>query len=117
MVGGKAKVAILSVRIRTLREASMQSLIRKDIQRFCNNIIEAHRLGKFGGKATLWEFLQDLVQSMIRSSLGRRYTENTKAIFEVVRMWGGPRLHNFLSSNLNGPSLSTTKRGKIEATN
>ncbi|MCO5581472.1 hypothetical protein L7F22_035357 [Adiantum nelumboides] len=31
-------------------------------------------------------------------------------------MWGGPRLHNFLSSNLNGPSLSSKNHGQREAT-
>ncbi|MCO5606824.1 hypothetical protein L7F22_061015 [Adiantum nelumboides] len=31
-------------------------------------------------------------------------------------MWNGPRLHDFLAANLNGPSLSTTKRDQRLAT-
>lgn len=112
----KSHIAILSVRVRSLREANIESLNRKDVRRFCNNIVEAHRLGKFGGKTALWDFLQDVAQNMLRSNSGQRYSENTKAIFEVAKMWGGPRLHDFLSSNLDGPSLSTTKRGHRHAT-
>lgn len=112
----KAHIAVLSVRLRTLREASMESLNRKDVKRFCNNIVEAHRLGKFGGKPALWDFLQDVATNMSRPKAGKRYSANTKALFEVARMWGGPRLHDFLAANLNGPSLSTTKRGQRLAT-
>ncbi|MCO5573933.1 hypothetical protein L7F22_027711 [Adiantum nelumboides] len=59
---------------------------------------------------------EDVAQNMLRSNAGRRYSKNTKAIFEVAKMWGDPRLHDFLSSNLNGPSLSSKKHGQREAT-
>ncbi|MCO5555170.1 hypothetical protein L7F22_008713 [Adiantum nelumboides] len=39
-----------------------------------------------------------------------------KTIFEVVKLWGGPRLHDFLSGNLGGPSIFTTKRKGKKAT-
>ena len=28
----------------------------------------------------------------------------------MIKLWGGPRLHNFISLNLAGPSISTTLR-------
>ena len=104
------RIAALSVRVRSMKEASMESLQRKDIRRFCNNVIEAHRLGKFGGKSALWDFLQDIAQNLVRTRQGKRFKETSKAIFEIVKMWGGPRLHEFLGQNLSGPSMSTTKR-------
>ena len=28
----------------------------------------------------------------------------------MIKLWGGPRLHSFVSLNLDGPSISTTLR-------
>lgn len=104
------RIASLSVRVRSLTEANMESLQRKDVRRFCNNVVEAHRLGKFGGKPALWNFLQDVAQNLVRTRQGNRFKDTSKATFEIVKMWGGPRLHEFLGKNLGGPSISTTKR-------
>ena len=110
------KVAMLSVKVMTLKEASLESVERKDVRRFCNNIIEAHRAGKFGGKNALWDFLTDVAQNLTRKPHGQRFKDTSKAIFVMIKMWGGPRLHDFVSKNLDGPSLSTTKRVERKAT-
>ncbi|MCO5547292.1 hypothetical protein L7F22_000739 [Adiantum nelumboides] len=106
----KAKVVMYSVRIRSLKEANFECINRKDVRRFCNNIVEAHRRGKFGGNLALWNFFQDVAKNVLRPKKGQRFTESTKTMFEIIKLWGGPRLHDFLSANLGGPSISTTKR-------
>ncbi|MCO5588629.1 hypothetical protein L7F22_042586 [Adiantum nelumboides] len=77
---------------------------------------EAHRKGKFGGKSALWNFFQDIARNLLRPKRGQRITESTKTTFEVVKLWGGPRLHDFLSGNLGGPYIFTTKRKGKKAT-
>lgn len=46
----------------------------------------------------------------MRVGQGKRYYDTTKALFEARKLWGGTRLHNFLSLNLEGPDMSTTMR-------
>ena len=72
----KAKIVVLSVRIRSLKEANYESINRKDVRRFCNNIIEACRQGKFGGKSALWDFLQDIAKNALRSEKGQIHRIN-----------------------------------------
>lgn len=112
----KARLVVLSVRIRSLKEANIECIHRKDVRRFCNNIIEAHRQGKFGGKPALWDFFQDVAKNALKAKQAQRFSESTKTMFEVIKLWGGPRLHDFLSTNLGGPSMSTTKRQGKKAT-
>ena len=38
-----------------------------------------------------------------------------KLCLELSNFWGGPRLHHFLSLNMDGPSLDTTKRDTRKA--
>ena len=99
-----------------MREANFECINRKDVWRFCNNIIEAHKQGKFGRKQALWDFFQDVAKNALKPKKGQRFTDSTKTMFEVIKLWGGPRLHEFLSANLGGPSISTTKRQARKAT-
>lgn len=106
----KIKNVALSVKVRSLRGSLSESMNRKDVQKFCNDIREAHSQGKFDGKPALWNFLTDIAQNVIRPGHKRRYNKTTKELFETIRIWGGRRMHNFLSLNFSGPSLSTTMR-------
>ena len=57
-----ARVHIVQLKVRrpTLCESTMQALFDKNLMKFCNNIINAHRIGTFGGKDALWDFLKEL---------------------------------------------------------
>lgn len=98
----------LSVKIRSLRDTLCESMRRGDVTKFCMDIKEAHSQGKFEGKPALWNFLTDIAQNIIRPGHKKRYKKTTKELFETIKIWGGQRMHNFLSMNFGGPSLPTT---------
>ena len=33
---------------------------------FCHNVIATHRIGTFGGKPTLWDFIRDIAKNLNR---------------------------------------------------
>ena len=80
-----------------VKEASLESVERKDVQRFCNNITEAHQAGKFGGKNALWDFLTEFANFFTRKPHRQRFKDTSTTIFVMIKMWGGPRLHDFVS--------------------
>ena len=71
---------------------------------------EAHKQGKLQVKDAVWEFFQDIFYNLVRSKLGRSYSASTKSIYVMIKLWGVPRLHIFISLNLDGPLISTTLR-------
>ncbi|CAM6094641.1 unnamed protein product [Calypogeia fissa] len=83
---------------------------REDITNFCRRIVNSWRDGLWGGKEALWDFMSDVSKNLSRKANGRRYSKNTKVTWEVVKLRAGPVISKFLTRNLQGPSLSTTKR-------
>ena len=106
----RTKVATLSIRMRSLKEKLFESAESKDVFRFCKDVCEAHKQGKLQGKDAVWEFFKDIFHNLIHEKAGRRYSTSTKSLYEMIKLWGGPRLHNFISLNMDGPSISTTLR-------
>ena len=53
----KARVATLSVRVKCLRESSVDFCNRGNLKSFCRNIVHTHKMGKFEDKESLWDFL------------------------------------------------------------
>ena len=104
------KVSILSIRMRSLKEKEFESTKRKDVIRFCKDVCEAHKQGKLQGKDVVWEFVKDILHSLMHAKAGRRYSTSTKSIYEMIMLWGGPRLHSFIPLNLDGPSIYMTLR-------
>ena len=106
----RTKVATLSIRTRSLREKLFKYVGRKDVFKFCKDVCEAHNKGKLQGKDAVWEFVQYIFHNLVPSKSGRRYSASTQSNYEMIKLWGGPRLHRFISLNLDGPSISTTLR-------
>jgi len=96
--------------MRSLKEKLFGSIERKDVFRFCKDVWEAHKQGKLQGKDAFWEFVQDVFHNLMHPQARRRYSTSTKSINEMIKLWRGPRLHSFISLNLEGPSISTTLR-------
>jgi hypothetical protein len=44
------------------------------------------------------------------SKAGRRHIASNKSIYVMIKLWGGPTLHIFISLNLDGPSISMSLR-------
>lgn len=96
--------------MRFLKENLFESTKRKDEFRFCKDVCEAHKQEKLQGKDAVWEFVKDIFHNLMHAKERRRYSTSTKSLYEMIKLWGGPRLHSFISLNLDGPSISTTLR-------
>ena len=96
--------------MRSLKEKLFESTERKDVFRFCKDVCKAHKQGKLQGKDVVWEFSKDIFHNLMHAKSGRRYSTSTKSLYEMIKLWGGPRLHSFISLNLDGPSISMTLR-------
>jgi hypothetical protein len=76
---------------------------------------KAVEVGCFDDRPQCLNFLTDLarnalsVQTHDGKSQGKRYEKSTKLIFEMILKHGGPQAHNFVSVNLHGPVLNTTR--------
>jgi hypothetical protein len=76
----------------------------------------ASDLGAFKQRQPLLDFLMDVGKNLTTVAVhegkkqGKRYSESSKLIYETAWKFGGPLVHNFLSLNLEGPVLNTSKR-------
>jgi hypothetical protein len=43
-----------------------------------------------------------------------RWSDSTKALYEVLLFWAGPRITSLLQLNIGGPSLETIRKGLRE---
>lgn len=94
----------------SLKEKLFKFTERKDVFRFCKDVYEAHKQGKMQGKDAVWDFVKDIFHNLMHPKVGKRYRTSTKYLFEMIKLRGGPRLHRFISLNLDGPSIFTTLR-------
>ena len=99
----------LKVKGPTLEEMAKESSSEHNLLKFCNNILNAHRTGAFGGRGALWDFLKDVAQNLNRDSRGNRFSENTKSYAQVMKVYGGKRMCDVFSVNYLGPNYSTIK--------
>ena len=64
------RIAQLKAKRPTLRESANNASSDDNLIKFCNNIISAHRIGAFGGKPALWDFLKDVAPNLNRKDQG-----------------------------------------------
>ena len=81
-----------------------------NLMKFCNNIFSVHRVGAFGGKHALWDFIKDVAANLNRKASGNRYSENTKYFAQAMRIYGGRRLCDLFALNFAGPSYDSIRR-------
>jgi len=67
----------LKVKRPTLRESTKNALSDSNLMKFCN-IISAHRIGAFGGKHALWDFMKDVAANLNKDDRGNHYNEISK---------------------------------------
>ena len=106
----RANIARLKVCRPTLKEAVNACSHQANVLKICNNIISAHRIGAFGGKPALWDFMKDVASNLNRSKKGFRFSNNSKSFTQAMKIYGGQRMCHFFSLNYCGPSYSTTKK-------
>ena len=73
-----------------------------------HKIVVAEKQGKFKDKNVLLDTLETIAENLhVKSIRGNRYKASVREFYEVILILGGPRLANFVSCNLNGPSIDS----------
>jgi hypothetical protein len=88
-LAARARIVQRKVKRPTLRELAREVSSKHNVTKFCTSIINAHRSGAFGGKPALWDFLSDVAQNLNRDARGSRYSESTKCLGEVMKVYRG----------------------------
>ena len=73
----RTRIVQLKARRQTMRESAINATSDNNLMKFFNNIISAHRIGAFGSKPGLWDFMKDVVGNLNRKGRGNRFSENT----------------------------------------
>ncbi|CAM6096732.1 unnamed protein product [Calypogeia fissa] len=108
------KVCALSTKKRKLEELLGVVADRKDLRTFLRNIVNGYRVGAFGGKEAIWDFMYDIARNLNRKSQGFRYNPRTKAIAQDFFQFEGRQVVHVFSKNLSAPSLKTLKRERAK---
>ena len=106
----RVRITQLKVKRHALREMAKSASADGNVVKLCQSIVNAHRVGAFGGKPALWDFLQDVAQNLNRDSQSNRYTLNTKCFAQTMKVYGGRRMCDLFALNFVGPNYSTIKR-------
>ena len=107
----KLRIIQLKVKCPSLKESAIDASSECNLYKLCGDILNAHRSGAFGGKPTLWDFMRDIATNLNRRKEGVRFSENSKALAQAMKVYGGRRMCDLFALNYSGPSYSTIKRG------
>jgi hypothetical protein len=80
-----------------------------DVMKFCINVVSAHCTNVLGGKPALWDFMKDVATNLNKKKGGCRYSANTTAFAQTIKIYGGRRMCDLFTLNFVGPSWSTMK--------
>jgi hypothetical protein len=105
----RATMTQLKVKRPTLRDMAKNANSDHNVHKFCQNILNAHRTGAFGGKPALWDFIEDVAQNLNRDDRGNRYSGNSKCFAQAMKVYGGRRMCDLFALNFAGPTYSTIK--------
>ena len=106
----KTRIAQLKMKRPTLRESAHEASDQHNVLKFCTDIIAAHRTGAMGGKPALWDFMRDVACNLNQKKQGMRWSTNSKAFSQAMKMYKGRRMCDLFSLNYGGPTYSTIKR-------
>lgn len=87
---------------------------RGSMKAVCYQLTTAAEDGQLETKTVLKDFLETVGRNLHVEKKGKRYKCSLKMFYEVVLLWGGPRLANFVSMNLFGPELHSVYRWRTE---
>ena len=77
------RVAQLQIYKPLLQELKNSSDVQGDTLKFCTSILTADKIGAFGGKAALWDFMKDIANNLNRKKEGFHFSGNTRAFFQT----------------------------------
>ena len=111
------KLVASQARVRSLAERLGELSARGEIKQLFDNILRCERAGKFEERKVLFDFISDMVRSLVltdtatgRRSRNMRWSETTLKVFASIKIVGGPRLICFFGATLEAPSAATIAR-------
>jgi hypothetical protein len=102
-----SEIARLKIRVRTTKEKLKEFARRGDMKGIAHKLQMAAEQGLFKDQGTLFDLLDTVSRNLHVKKQGRRYKASVEQFMEVILIWGGPRLADFVSQNLLGPHLHT----------
>ena len=87
-----------------------------EVKKVADELVAAHKKGRFDGKRALFHFITDLVRFVgaepdKNGHHGHvRWHESTHRFFQILRKLGGPRTQRFMVANFGGPVEDTTRK-------
>ena len=100
-----AKNLRLKIRLRSIREKLPEYARHGSMKAVCYNLQKAADSGLLENKNTLKGMLETVARNFHVEKNGKRYQAPFKLFLEVLLLWGGPRIANFVALNLGGPEI------------
>ena len=107
----RAENLCLKLRIRGVTEKLKAFSRRGDLKAISYKLKKAGQQGMFSDKEVLRDMLKCVAHTFhVKAAQGKRYKASVQQFFEVVLIWGGPRLANFVAQNLFEPEAVSMYR-------
>ena len=101
----KQKNLRLKIRVRNLKEKLKEFGKRGDMKAICHQLVLAESNGSLADKKVLVDTLETVANNFhVQGAKGKRYKQSVRNFYESLLIMGGPKLCNFVSINLGGPS-------------
>lgn len=110
----KTRSTRLAVASRSKSEKLREYSRRGSMKAICHQLSTAAEAGQLDDRTVLRDFLETVSKNLHVEKHGKRYKCSIQMFFEVILLWGGPRLANFVSLNLYGPEIHSVYRWRTQ---
>ena len=96
--------------LKELHQGLQSDLHFQDYPAFVCNLVRAHDKG-YLCRAFIYDILTGISTALVHGGTrNRKLSTNEKAFYKLLLMYGGTMVHNFVSMNLLGSCISTSRR-------
>jgi hypothetical protein len=111
------KVLLLQSQLQptNVADRAVDAMVRGSLPELAQLVVRCTDSGAFEGRSALLTVFTSALKNLVSlhktgKKNGFRHGLDSKALFEMAYHMGGPLVHDFLSQNLLGPSLNTSKK-------
>ena len=105
-----SKALRLKLYTKSFKEKLVEYARRGSMKSICYKLNRVAEEGKLKDKPVLTDLLHSVANNLHVAKQGKRYKASFQMFFEVILMWGGPRLANFVALNVFGPEVHSIFR-------
>ena len=102
-----SNLAACRVRSKSLRDRVREAANRGQIRQITDDLNKAYANGSLEGREVMLNFISDVARNASRKDPGKRWHASTARVYQVLKIWGGPRCHLFMKANFDAPSSTT----------